>query len=390
MTRLQLIYFCFYFCFWHLQVMSALLGSPQAACLVDKLAQYKTAAGFIYRSLNIFTNVALLFEHGLCSDGFNTNKINLFLDSSDDEGNGVEPEDDLGDLPIDEEYVKAYNVFLNLAPGLRDTMNRFMKDPKGLAKFITLMNHVAKADHGTDIARFKDCIHEYVLDNPNSDTLFPPLPDNSSKSNHGFYHEKLAVFIVPWAHYPAFKEDPKGFCTGIINKESDIKINNSSGIPMLMYDLELYNPQDCNTGWGKSKLLIRGLKHFLGSPKSVFCQPGSAKGSAPLHKIYNICSLTPSIIAYVAFLEYLNNNALPKANADEDNNNPDTNDGATNNEEHDLHDARKACEMQCKKEAAETVAAEKEATEKEGMEDGRAEKETDPCLKDFVPESPEA
>lgn len=48
------------------------------------------------------------------------------------------------------------------------------------------------------------------------------------------------------------------FCALINNKDMNtaIKIDNVSGIPMLLYDMTLYDPEDREAGWGQSYILI--------------------------------------------------------------------------------------------------------------------------------------
>lgn len=49
------------------------------------------------------------------------------------------------------------------------------------------------------------------------------------------------------------------FCALINNKDMNttIKFDNVSGIPMLLYDMTLYDPEDREAGWGGSYILIR-------------------------------------------------------------------------------------------------------------------------------------
>lgn len=44
-------------------------------------------------------------------------------------------------------------------------------------------------------------ILKYILEDPTTDILHPPIIDNGSKSNRGFSHTQIAPFLVPYNHY---------------------------------------------------------------------------------------------------------------------------------------------------------------------------------------------
>ncbi|KAF9058430.1 hypothetical protein BDP27DRAFT_1432815 [Rhodocollybia butyracea] len=255
------------------QLLSNKTGKSALAS-ANKLSQYKTAASFLVR---LFINPKLMFCYGLRREGLNLNTL------EDNESN-KENMDGTGGNPGDDE----------------DEEEESIVD----AIFAKTIHETAGIARGSDIKGFKSHIGKYILENPNTNVLDPPIVDNSSKSNRGFAHPQFAPFLVTFDHYPKYVKDPAGFCALILNKDAstDIKIDNSSGVPMLLHDMKLYNLEDREAGWGRSFLLVRCLKHFLNGPGSVFRDPESAKalGGVTVRRMYKIKQLTPQLIAHVA------------------------------------------------------------------------------------------
>ncbi|KAK7447746.1 hypothetical protein VKT23_014004 [Stygiomarasmius scandens] len=287
----------------HRNLVRRLLGRGGLKGLenADLLSRYTVQAGWVLRGFHLFANVNNIFEHGLRSQGFDIAIANVQLDDNDNEqdDDGVLDDDS---LPVDAEYVELYERLLDTVPDLRDTMERFKKDPTGLALFIKKIGTTARSARGTDVSNLKDAVLMYIPQDPLTDTLHPPLPAHAPKSERGFNHEAIAPLLVPWHQYEEYSADPQAFVTQALNKQKPIVTHETS--PFFMYDKELYNADDSELGFGRGYLFIRVLRHFLRGPSSVYEDPDASKRKSgrSLAKTYRVKALTPQILAYVACL----------------------------------------------------------------------------------------
>ncbi|KAF9049186.1 hypothetical protein BDP27DRAFT_1434225 [Rhodocollybia butyracea] len=295
----------------HKKMVQQLLSSKTgkgALVSANKLLQYKTAASFLVHSVHLFINQKLMFRYGLHREGLD---LNTLEDNESDKentdrtgGNPGDDEDKEEESIVNAIFAKQYQDFVKATPGLLDTMSRFKEDHCGLLLFVDLIHETLCTACSSDIKGFKSHIGKYILKDPNTDVLDPPVVNDGSKSNHGFAHPQFAPFLVPFDNYSEYTKGPTGFCALVLNKDArtDIKIDNSSGVLMLLYNMKLYNPEDHKAGWGRSFLLVQCLKHFINGPGSVFRDPESARalGGLTIQLMYKIKQLTPQLVAYVA------------------------------------------------------------------------------------------
>ncbi|KAI0754051.1 hypothetical protein C8Q80DRAFT_1136527 [Daedaleopsis nitida] len=200
------------------------------------------------------------------------------------------------------ELMGQYNALLNLIPDLADDINLLEDDDiKTLAAYIKYDSGKART---TDFNHVSDCIWEYIgktdyFDNP---------PSHLEKWKCGWESFVTAFLLCPPPLRYLFKQDWEKFCEKVKDPESDITIT-ADDWPIVLFDMDVIQSGDEThgplTGFLRSRLLKLTFKSLWTGPISARRDGARGKnipGRPPLSQKYDIDSVSPRMLAYVAVL----------------------------------------------------------------------------------------
>ncbi|KAK0205742.1 hypothetical protein IW262DRAFT_1468914 [Armillaria fumosa] len=131
-----------------------------------------------------------------------------------------------------------------------------------------------------------------LIKDPVNNTLALPKP--AHKTAQGFHHIDTGCLLCPQIYLQHFDEN-ECFIFDLTN--SRVKVMASEWLSFV-YDQDLYNPLDAETGCMKGYLLLCVFLHIFCSNSDPIKQDGPKCGS--ITKINGICMVTSCMIAYAA------------------------------------------------------------------------------------------
>ncbi|KAK7450150.1 hypothetical protein VKT23_013033 [Stygiomarasmius scandens] len=212
----------------------------------DHLKPYKHSAQWYYRTRSPYISIGTNFHVSWAIEGNPDDPI--LEDMSDDDK---------------KQQVDAYKKFINRVPGLQLHLLDLMHESKvaDLEHFIIWLETQATQARTADTNLLKTKILSYMLKNPLTDTLDPPLsPEELSKANRGFSHPFTAMLLCPRKFRAGFVRNPTKVKRKL--KEGISKVDNSS-LPFFCYDIDLYNEDNLWLGLFRNPLLIRAARAIL-------------------------------------------------------------------------------------------------------------------------------
>ncbi|KAG0692840.1 hypothetical protein DFH29DRAFT_1008051 [Suillus ampliporus] len=255
-------------------------GRQKKIKLSDALLEYCTAGCKAVLTLNLFASVSLAFHYGMMLDKGGVSNSNI----SDEQ---------------QARYRTFYNGILDIIPGFRATLDELSYDE--LKPYITAINSAMSSQRSDDFASLKHPVLEYILTNRNSDTLQPPIPKSSCKSNRGTNHPRLARELCPRKCLDKFDIDVE---LGIQRLQDGTWPLLSTNWLSFLYAAEaIYNSEDPNIGLFRGHAGIRAFQHLYLGPAAAGSEEhndddskhGRSKSKATM---YGLTKVTPQAWAW--------------------------------------------------------------------------------------------
>ncbi|KAG2086243.1 hypothetical protein BD769DRAFT_1782539 [Suillus cothurnatus] len=255
-------------------------GRQKKMKLSDVLLEYRTAGRKAVLTLNPFASVSLTFHYGMMLDKGGVSNSNI----SDEQ---------------QARYRTFYNGILDMVPGFRATLDEISYDE--LKPYITAINSAMSSQRSDDFASLKHPMLEYILTNRNSDTLQPPIPKSSCKSNRGTNHPRLARELCPRKWLDKFDIDVD---LGIQRLQDGTWPLLSTNWPSFLYAADaIYDSEDPNIGLFRGHAGIRAFQHLYLGPAAAGSEEhndddskhGRSKSKATM---YGLTKVTPQAWAW--------------------------------------------------------------------------------------------
>ncbi|OBZ77443.1 hypothetical protein A0H81_01957 [Grifola frondosa] len=259
----------------------------------NKSAQaLRNAARLIPRSIDPFILSLQVFQVGMCPDDYISRSPSPV---DEDEDDVIEQEKLCAEKRTEME--RQYNMLLTLIPGLKKEIKRLEDDEPDalhtLADFLDDMAHKARSD---DVGALRYMVLNYLPKGPK----YPPL-DTDLKDRRGFENVTTGRLLCPRTHCPTSIRTLI-FCASVRDGDTEVTAHD---YPSFLYDQEEYDPEEMDKGFLRSALLAMCFKSLFLGPRNAKKRAGEKEngpGKPPLAQKYNITSVTPRHIAYVAVL----------------------------------------------------------------------------------------
>ncbi|KAL1666500.1 hypothetical protein GGF50DRAFT_87284 [Schizophyllum commune] len=206
-----------------------------------------------------------------------------------------EEKDDLLRISRNAQRVAAYSSLAHIIPGLDAFLKAIHHDPATfyvLAKTMQTIANEAKCD---DTRCCKEYIPEYILDDPLTQRLSPPLHSND-KVLRGFNHPVFGAALIPRSYHGAWIKNMEKTKEAI--QQGKIKIDNSS-IPMMLYDKKLIQTGNISAGLLRSPVLVRMYRHIMLGKSNAYAPAETLPPNCNAKK-HGLTQCSGATIAYVA------------------------------------------------------------------------------------------
>ncbi|KAF9245748.1 hypothetical protein BU15DRAFT_70818 [Melanogaster broomeanus] len=175
--------------------------------------------------------------------------------------NGIAAEyEEQAESPSAEVYqIRLYNDWMKTVPGFSDVIIKFETNPDALDEFIDAMGVAANGALTDDTGSLKLIGLDYVLKDPLKDKIEPPIPRSrhSTKADLGWNNQTNLMKIPSEAYMDLVR-------SGSGKKPSATKF------PSLLYDMDLFDPNDKRSGFLCDHALVQTWHHIFTGPASAF------------------------------------------------------------------------------------------------------------------------
>ncbi|KAJ7602977.1 hypothetical protein DFH06DRAFT_1257676 [Mycena polygramma] len=189
------------------------------------------------------------------------------------------------EIDFRKKHWQAFDAMMASAPGCLELVREFYGDADSThwAALVTLMRESARSVRQQDTNNLKSYT-SYLLPNPVSDAVVPPVSKSASKSDRGINHPLLRNHIVPPLldisineHEDADEEGVRKLTPAaeealraLLHNETTI---DASEFPSCFYPEGAYNPDDTEEGLFRSPFLARICRHLWLAPGSALHRP---------------------------------------------------------------------------------------------------------------------
>ncbi|KAL1719283.1 hypothetical protein EV715DRAFT_290493 [Schizophyllum commune] len=191
--------------------------------------------------------------------------------------------------------VAAYGNLVRIIPGLDAFLKAIHHDPATFYVLAKTMQSIASEAKCDDTRCCKEYIPEYILDDPFTQRLSPPLLSND-KALRGFNHPVFGAALIPRSYHDAWVKNMEKTKEAI--QQGKIKIDNSS-IPMMLYDKKLIRAGTVSAGLLRSPVLVRMYRHIMLGKSNAYA-PAETLPPTCNAKKHGITQCSGATIAYVA------------------------------------------------------------------------------------------
>ncbi|KAI0750002.1 hypothetical protein C8Q80DRAFT_1165335 [Daedaleopsis nitida] len=200
------------------------------------------------------------------------------------------------------ELLHQYDTILYLIPNLTEDIDLLEdEDIDTLAAYIKYDSGKART---TDFNHVSDRLWKYVA----MVGYFPDPPTSLEKWECGWEGYHTAALLCPPPLRDLFIKDWEEFCDNVKDPESDITIV-ADDWPIVLFDMDILLGDDLPhgplSGFLRSRLLKLMFKSLWTGPISTKCDSArvrSTPGKPPLSHKYDIDTVSPRMLAYVAVL----------------------------------------------------------------------------------------
>ncbi|KAJ7619921.1 hypothetical protein DFH06DRAFT_1341755 [Mycena polygramma] len=236
--------------------------------------QLIVAARYLIRGVNPYLDVGLVLAFGAAhhwNPSSTTASNTIVLPQSE--------------IDFQKKHWQAFDAMMASAPGCLEVVREFYGDPDSThwAALVTLMRESARSVRQQDTNGLKGCT-DYLLTNPLSDAIVPPVSKSASKSDRGVNHPYLRNYIVPpllgiqineaedteEEGVRKLTEGAEEALRALLHNETTI---DASEFPSCFYAEGAYNPDDTEEGLFRSPFLARVCRHLWLAPGSALHRP---------------------------------------------------------------------------------------------------------------------
>ncbi|CDO76215.1 hypothetical protein BN946_scf184894.g4 [Trametes cinnabarina] len=192
-----------------------------------------------------------------------------------------------------------FKVIKHRFPGLSENIEYLRQDPDLVTQIAHFMHTVAGKACSDDAGRVRRYIYELA------DWSDPVLKEKTAR---GFKHTVTGRLLCPITHMDDFDEDPEKFCRLVRDNHEDRVWATGDDWPICMYKMDEHIPGNFQSGFLKSRLLLKCFKLIFAGPASVVpsLMTGTQKAKGKLPIINRFADPTTAIsiysIVYVACL----------------------------------------------------------------------------------------
>ncbi|KAJ6498183.1 hypothetical protein C8R47DRAFT_1212502 [Mycena vitilis] len=236
--------------------------------------QLIVAARYLMRAVNPYLDVGLVLAFGAAhhwNPPSTTASNTIVLPQSE--------------IDFQTKHWQAFDAMMASAPGCLEVVREFYADADQThwAALMTLMRESARSARQQDTNNLKSYA-SYLLPNPVSEAVVPPVSKSASKSDRGINHPLLRNYIVPPLLAISINEredaDEEGVrkltpaaeeaLRALLHNETTI---DASEFPSCFYPEGAYKPEDTEEGLFRSPFLARICRHLWLAPSSALHRP---------------------------------------------------------------------------------------------------------------------
>ncbi|KAG1801428.1 uncharacterized protein HD556DRAFT_1304535 [Suillus plorans] len=263
-------------------------GRQKKIKLSDALSEYCTAGRKAVVTLSPFANMSLAFHYGMTLDKGGSSSSNISEEQQ-------------------RRFLAFYNTILDFVPGFRANLDDLSYDE--LKPYITAISSSMSSQRSDDFSSLKYSMLEYILANCSTDTLQPPIPKSSCKSNRGVNHPRLARELCPKKWLNEFDDDAdlqalliEGY--NVCKMEHGLFWLPTGNWPSFLYPADaVYDAEDPIIGLFCGHAGIRAFQHLYLGPAAAGLQDNDDKdgkhgGGKSKCTMYGLTKVTPQSWAW--------------------------------------------------------------------------------------------
>ncbi|TRM55178.1 hypothetical protein BD626DRAFT_531431 [Schizophyllum amplum] len=216
-------------------------------------------------------------------------------DEEDDDEDDSDEDDGRTRVSRTAQRKAAYKEITRLVPGLATFMKAIRHDSAAFYTLSRTMQNVANEAKCDDTRAFKNNILDYILDDPHTQRLQPPIRSDD-KTLRGFNHPTTGAMLIPRCHRLDYEKNAAK-CTEAISS-GKILIDNTS-LPMFLYDKELLDPDNVSDGLLQGPPIVRSYRQLMLGKTYAYNAPEAVPSNCNARK-HGLVQATPPTIAYVA------------------------------------------------------------------------------------------
>ncbi|KAJ7686356.1 hypothetical protein B0H17DRAFT_1204268 [Mycena rosella] len=222
----------------------------------------------------------------------------------------------VSELADQQEYIKAFDKMFSTVPDLLDVVKQMYLDieAKGADQWDKLVDKMQKAATSARTADTGGLKHHlaYVLPNPASDVIYPPVPKQESKSDRGVAHPMLRYFFLPWSDRVKLPPLvlPKPSTTQSTTTEApasnqfaDLLVAGcvelkATEYPAFFWAEDTYDEDDLDKGLLRGPLILRVLRHVWTAPSSALFGLDNGIPRSCNARLHNVFTVDKEMIGY--------------------------------------------------------------------------------------------
>ncbi|KAJ7691312.1 hypothetical protein B0H17DRAFT_1201167 [Mycena rosella] len=204
----------------------------------------------------------------------------------------------VSELEDQQEYIKAFDKMFATVPDLLDVL-------------VDKMQKAATSACTADTGGLKHHL-AYVLPNPTSDVIYPPVPKQESKSDRGVAHPMLCYFFLPWSDHVKLPPLvlPKPSTTQsttteapVSNQFTDLLVAGhvelkATEYPAFFWAEGTYDKDNLDKGLLRSPLILRVLRHVWTTPSSTLFGLDNGIPHICNARLHNVFTVDKEMIGY--------------------------------------------------------------------------------------------
>ncbi|KAI6143596.1 hypothetical protein BKA82DRAFT_9216 [Pisolithus tinctorius] len=187
-------------------------------------------------------------------------------------------------------HIALYQNFISHIDNGSELVSGFEHERDSLSTFIDELVASAARSQTNDTGSLKWDMLTYMLEDPTTQSVKPPIQKGDPKSTHGWNHPLTARNLCPIVHLEEFDRNPHAY---------DQTIHE----PACLYNVKMFDPNNTKKGFLRSQGLVQTFRHIFTSPSSAL-DPTRRGTKTPQGVAHGLPDPTPRTIAYAAIQYY--------------------------------------------------------------------------------------